>query len=237
MPQLDYTTRVVLHRLSLTEGHLDRELERLKQYIPRLERLRADIRYAIKHVEELLKANSQSGPQKNFDAQAVKMLKVGECPDGSLWFEIDESGFWFSLPKRAAGLLKYLLSKSNPDHAGNDLMPLFSRQSVLEYLVASGGRKYKDSFVYQMINRLGEKLRVYDSRKLVDSRKEGVGFLVRRNGVRFLKLDEPPNQPVRRRPHSRFLQRSRKHVVSIAAIGAGAKVTANWKARNSCDHG
>ncbi len=244
MPQSDHLSRDLEHRLNLLEGFMDREAERLKLFFPLFQRRLDDLRFVIKHRDGRTNLHSLEGPHNNpvhrddvfLPLQVVRKLKIGECPDSSLWFEIDESGHWFTLQARVTGLLRFLVSDSFADCNGNGLMPLYSRKSLLGYLKATGGgRDYHPSFVYKMVNKLGVSLRLYDSRNLVDSSKNGVRFLVRKNGVEFMKLDRPPLEPILEQPHRRFLQKARRPVVSIREFVMPTDSSASRRSLDSKD--
>ncbi len=83
-------------------------------------------------------------------------------------------------------------------HSESDLAAFRTRESILEYLISTGGgRVYKKQYVNQLVNRIRE---ILDDRShLVASNRSAVGFLVLKDGIEYLKLDKPPGEKIRRR--------------------------------------
>jgi hypothetical protein len=244
MPQSDYTLNNVLHRLNLIEGTLDRDHEETEMSAARKKNCLAVVRQLIAVVHAWAREHPHDGLHKHPHREggfppglAARKLKIGECRNSSLWFEIDESGDWFTLPARLAGLLKYLVSESETEPGENNLLGFHTRTSVLANLINSGGRDYKPSFVHKMLNKLREKLHDHDPRSLVDSRKQGVRLLVRKGGVEFVQLDKAPNQPTLRRPRNGLLHMPKKPVKSIEDLGTRISDRTNWKTRDARDQG
>jgi hypothetical protein len=244
MPHSDDTLNNVLHRLNLIEGALDRELEQTELSVTRRKNCLAVIRQVIAVVHAWAREHPQADSHRNSHRRegfppglVARKLKIGQCSDSSLWFEIDESGDWFALPARLAGLLKFLVSESETDPGENNLLGFHARTSVLAYLIDSGGREYKPSFVHKMLNKLREKLHDHDPRNLVESRKQGVRLLVRKGGVEFVQLDKAPIQPTLRPPRNGLLHMPKKPVQSIEGLGTRTSDRTNWKIRDSRDQG
>jgi hypothetical protein len=197
MTDLDFRMLEVKHRLHLAEGFLDQHLE---QSLPAMRKHLASLRRAIAQVDEMVNVGTKDGklkaPKKISEGPpgwAARKLKIGKCPDSSLWFELDEDGHWFTLPDRMAGVLKFLVSKPASDNTESDTAAMRSRKSILEYLNSTGGgREYKRQYVNQLTYRIRG---ILDKRShLVVSNRSEIGFLVQKDGVEYVQLDEPPGK-------------------------------------------
>jgi hypothetical protein len=200
----DPIIRDLNHLVRLTQGGEDRLADLRRQEVlvgvRQAARLR-EIERLIAHFEKLLQGADPWIPFKPpvFGRELpVCCLRIGECSDSSLWFEIDNNGVWFSLGARLGGLLQFLASQPGADGSEDELIGFRSRAEILAYLEKTGERKYDPQFVNKLVNKLRDLLRTrtHDKRSLVvTSRQRGVRFLLRRGGVQYLQLDEVPLKP------------------------------------------
>jgi hypothetical protein len=198
-PPKDPIIRDLNHLVRLTQGGEDRLADLQRQAVlvgvRQAARLR-EIERLIAHFDKLLQGADPWVPFKPpvFGRELpVCCLRIGEGPDSSLWFEIDNNGVWFSLGARLGGLLRFLASRPDTDGGGDELIGFRSRAEILAYLEETGKRKYDPQFVNKLVNKLRDFLRTHDKRSLVvTSRQKGIRFMLRRGGVQYLLLDEVP---------------------------------------------
>jgi hypothetical protein len=201
MTQIDYRMLEVKHRLHLAEGFLDQQME---HSFPLMRKHLASLRLAIAHVDEMVKVNANSDalkvPKKIVEfppGGAARKLRIGKCPDSSLWFELDEDGNWFTMPDRIAGVLRFLVSKPAAEKTESDIAAMRSRESILEYLNSTGsGRKYEQQYVNQLVYRIRGILNKRSH--LIASNRSEVGFLVQKDGIEYVQLEKAPGEKSRR---------------------------------------
>jgi hypothetical protein len=132
-------------------------------------------------------------PQAFVGGQGVWNLRIGECPDSSVWFAFDDDPEWFTLGPRLAGLLMFLVPLQASDCYADEVVPFRTRPEILEHLRETGGREYDPKYVNNLVNKLRDSLRVHDKRILiVTHRQKGARFLVRRGGIQYMQLDHIP---------------------------------------------
>ena len=106
---------------------------------------------------------------------------------------MDETGSWFKLQPRLAGLVRFLVSPPEMESGANDFTPVRTRVEILAYLESTGGGKHYDQqYVNKIVKKLKDALHAYDKRDLLISNKEGVRILIRRRGVHFVRLEKIP---------------------------------------------
>jgi hypothetical protein len=188
------------HVIRLAQGVADRQADLLRQALVVGKRQAAHVRQAERLASAIVSDQPQDGlpgvPVKPhiFDpVQAVWNLRVGECPDSSIWFQIDCNGVWFTLGARLGELLKFLVSQSEEDRSSDELVGFRARADVLAHLQKTGGREYDPQYVNKLVNKLQDKLSIHDKRILiVTNRQKGVRFLIKRGAVKYMRLDEAP---------------------------------------------
>jgi hypothetical protein len=196
----DTSIRELIHQLRLVQGVEDRQADLMRQVLAVRARQAARVREIARLVEDTYRLQPDAHPPNSvkpleFDpGQAVWSLRIGDCPDSSIWFEFDDTGAWFFLGARLAGLLRFLSFEEDNDRGKDELVDFRSRPEILAYLEkTSGGRKYDPQFVNKMAHKLRGKLRLYDKRLLIASNKEGIRFMVRRGAAHLVRLDRRPD--------------------------------------------
>jgi hypothetical protein len=186
------------HEARVSEGVGNWLADQLRQSQAVLEQQAERLRKA----ESLIRkgfARPMPGPRPNPDKPpepgpvgSARSLQIGECPDSSVWFQIDNNGKWFYLQPRLAELLRYLASKPDAGPGGDGLLGYRTRTEIHVYLEKTGERSYHRQYVNKLVEKLKCALDPYDKRGLVVSCKQGARVLVRRGGVEEVRLGVIP---------------------------------------------
>jgi hypothetical protein len=140
-------------------------------------------------------ADRRGDPSKPYEfgpVVAARSLRIGGCPDSSVWFQIDNNGKWIYLEPRLAELLRFLASQAGGKPGGDGLVGFRTRAEIHAHLEKTGGRTYDRQYVNKLVKKLKDALDFYDKRGLVVSSKRGARFLVRHGGVEEVRLGEIP---------------------------------------------
>jgi len=194
---VDPRLRELNHNLYMAEGVAERQADLIQQLWRVSQNQARNLRQVKRLYNDIIKENghvaTRRGSRSNPETIAASALRIGKCPDGSVWFQFDNDGHWFTMQPRLCGLLDFLASEPD-EESGNDKLSGFrSRFAILAYLEATGKRKYDPQFVNKLVKKLRERLSQYDRQNLVaSSDKDGVRILVRRDGIERVQLDHAP---------------------------------------------
>jgi len=188
------------HLLRLGQGTADRQVDQAETACAVAKRQAARFRLAEQFACAYFRVPLPGGqpmvpvrPKEIVDGQGVWNLRIGECPDSSVWFAFDDDEEWFTLGSRLASLLMFLVPRQAPGRNGDEFVAFRTRREILDHLREIGGRDYNPEHVNKMVNKLRDSLRALGKRFLIAThRDKGVRFLVRRGGVQYMQLDSIP---------------------------------------------
>jgi hypothetical protein len=185
------------HKLYMAQGVAERQADLIQQLWRVVQNHSRNLEQVTRLANDLVKENGSTAPRgvprSDPTAIAASALRIGECPDKSVWFQFDNDGHWFTMQPRLCGLLEFLASEPDEESGSDKLAGFRSRSAILAHLETTGQRRYDAQYVNKLVKKLRDRLSQYDRQSLVvSSDKDGVRILMRRDGIERVRLDHAP---------------------------------------------
>jgi hypothetical protein len=169
-----------------------KDLRRLSRKVLALLDEATDLTQQIELILEILGKIAPVGPDDHdeFDTDPVAyIMDLHLHPNGSIDVRIDNGEKLLKLGRRLAGFFLYIASGEIDCSAGDDLVGWRSRQESLDFLEASAGRKFRLSYVNNLLNILRSKLidAKYSSKLVQTNSSLGIRMAIKQGSHDMLK--------------------------------------------------